>query len=180
MKQRLHAKRFSVSLLLLTVVFLLGACTAETIMMTPVEYLEAVNELVTEDYGALTVNESLNTYTTVTRISDRLFLTMEADPVTGYLQRAELALYFDADIESLDYSSFSYFFLIMLKAYDPDITITNINSIHDALDIENYTVGTDHSIGYGSSNYFYTVSDETALFSAQFLSVGETAENNAG
>lgn len=174
MKQRFCAKRLTASFLLLTVLLLFGGCASETILMTPVEYLASLNELVSEDYGALTINESLNTHTTVTRISDRLFLTMEADPVTGYLRRAELALYFDADIEALDYSSFSYFFLIMLKAYDPDITITNINSIHDALDIGVYTVGTDQSIGYGSSNYYYTVSDEMALFSAQFLSADET------
>lgn len=163
------------AVLLAAVLLLCTGCASEAILMSSQAYLMEINELVVEDFGALTVTENLDADTTVTQISDRLYLTMAADPVTGYVRRAELALYIDPDIEELDYSSFSYFFLIMLKAYDENITVTNINSIHDALGIGDYSAGVSSSIGYGSSNYYYTVTEEMALFSAEFIvSANET------
>ncbi len=145
------------------------SCASEAILMSGDAYLDAINALASEDFGLLTVWEKTDADTTLIRISDRLSLTMQMDSVTGYVKWAELCLTFDADIAELDYASFSYFFLIMLKAYDENITVTNINAIHNALEIETYTPGIDKSIGYGSSNYDYSVTEETARFSAEFI-----------
>ncbi len=162
-------KRHILSLILCVLLCFLTACASETIVMSASDYLLEINDLAASDFGILTVSENLDANTTVTQITDRLSLTLAADPITGYVRRAELMLYLEPEMEDLDYASFSYFFLIMLKAYDKDITISNINAIHDALSIETYTPGTDTMIGYGSCNYYYKVTEDNALFSADFI-----------
>jgi len=155
---------------------LLTACRGESITMTPTQFLDSINTLSADDFGAITETDTIDAVTTLCQITERLSLTLISDPVTGLLQRAELALTFDADITDLDYASFSYFFLVMLKAYDKNITISNVNSIHDALLIEIYDAGTDTKIGYGSSTYAYRVTDAEARFCAQFIAPAETLD----
>ncbi len=168
-------KKRVLSLVLGVILCILSSCASETILLSVSDYLLEINDLAASDFGVLTVTDKLDADTTVTKISDRLYLTLAADPITGYVRRAELALYLEPDMEELDYASFSYFFLVMLKAYDEDITVGNINAIHNALQIETYLPGTDNMIGYGSCNYYYQVTDEMALFSADFIVTEETA-----
>ena len=138
-------------------------------MITPETYLAEINALAENDFGTLTAaTNKENSSEAVAAISDRLFLSMTADPVTGFLSNAALTLRLDADIEALDYSSFTYFFLIMLKAYDKDITINNINSIYHALGIDAAAADTVSAIDYGSSHYTYAVTAENVIFSAEF------------
>lgn len=169
--------RRAVCLLLVLPLLFLSACSGKSKTITPTEFLLNINDLVVEDFGVLTVTESAGALTSVTKISELLFLTLLADSVTGSLQQSELVLYFNNDLEKLDYSSFEYFFLILLKAYDPDITITNINAIHDALNIGSYEPGISAQIGYGSNIYYYQVTDSMALFTAQYLTPSETLED---
>ncbi|MCQ2432572.1 MAG: hypothetical protein MJ175_08215 [Clostridia bacterium] len=163
-------------ILLCACMLLFCACGGKDKTITPEEFLLGINELIVDDFGVISVTEHIGPYTSVTKITDRLYLTLVSDPVTNSLQQSELVLYFDHDLEKLDYSSFSYFFLILLKAYDPDITITNINMIHDKLQIESYDVGINEQIGYGSNTYFYQVTNEMAIFTAQYLIPAETLE----
>ncbi len=169
-------KTYILPLLLCIALLFCTGCAAETILLSSSDYLTAINDLASSDFGLLTVSDTPDAVTDVIQISDRLSLRMVADPVTGYVRCAELLLQFDPDMTDLDYASFSYFFLIMLKAYDDAITIGNINAIHDALEIETYTAGIDHMIGYGSCNYYYQVTEETALFSADFIVTKESVE----
>lgn len=168
--------RRAVCLLLVLPLILMTACSAGSKTVTPTEFLLNITDLVVDDFGVVS-GSSLDPVTTVAEITDLLILTLLADSVTGNLRQSELALHFDNDLEKLDYSSFEYFFLILLKAYDPDITITNINTIHDTLGIGTYEPGTNAQIGYGSNIYFYTVTDSMALFTAQYLIPSETLEN---
>ena len=162
-------------LTLLLTLFCSG-CRAQIITLMPDTFLERISTLCADDFGAVTVTEKIDAVTHRCQITDRITLWLYTDPVTGLVARAELALTFDADITDLDYASFSYFFLVMLKAYDPNISISNINSVHDALGIETYTAGTDAEIGFGSSTYYYTVSETEARFSAQYIVPAETLD----
>ena len=162
-------KNAVLALFLAGTVILLISCGSKNVSITPDGFLMNINDLIVEDFGIINVTSALDATRTVTEISDRLYLTMAADPVTGSLQQAELALYTDNGLEKLDYSSFEYFFLILLKAYDPNISVTNINSIHDALHIGSYDIGTEGQIGYGSNIFYYQVNNEMALFTAQYF-----------
>ena len=155
-------------LLLCSLLLLLSSCGDAVQDITPFEYLQKINDLAGESFGGIAVTENIDVNTSVSQISDNLYLTLSADPVTGLLLQAELALYRTPDTEALDYTLFEHCFLVLLKAHDPDISVTNLNAIHDTLGIEDYTVGTDTKIGYGRNSYFYTVGEEMALFTAQF------------
>ncbi|MBO5648418.1 MAG: hypothetical protein J6S76_00725 [Clostridia bacterium] len=151
-------------------------CRTNAITMTPSAFREALTALCSDDFGAITETEVVDAATSICKISDRLTLTLYADPVTGLLARAELSIALDVDITDLDYASFSYFFLIMLKAYDPNISISSINTVHDALEIGTYVQGTSTSIGFGSSTYSYSVTESEARFSALYIVPAETLD----
>ncbi len=144
------------------------ACKKQAYGYSPTQYLSNINRLCVDDFGVLTVKESISPYVQDVEISDHLHLYLTSDTVTGSVQKAELSLQLDTETSKLDYSTFSYFFLIMLKAYDDGVSVANINSIHDTLGIETYTSGTNTQIGYGSNVYFYTVTGDTATFTAQY------------
>ncbi len=165
------------SLLLAVLLSVLCACETQQTSFSPQDFLLNINDLIVDDFGVLTVTEKIDTETQMTQITDHLYLTLVSDPVTNILKQAELILYTDKGLEKLDYATFSYFFLILLKAYSPDITITNINTIHDTLGIETYDIGTDRQIGYGSSIYFYTVTEERICFLAQYNETAEPVKN---
>lgn len=169
--------RRSVCLLLaLTVLTLLTACRAEAITMMPEQFLDRLNALCADDFGAVTVDEVLENGAGLCQITERISLTLISDPITGLLQQAELTLTFDPDITELDYSSFSYFFLVMLKAYDANTSVGNINSVYDALGISTYEAGTQTEIGYGSNTYTYTVTETEARFTALYIQPAETLD----
>ena len=163
-------------LLVLSVLFSCTACRADAITMTPAQFLNRLNELCADDFGAVTETEEIDEVTSLCQITDRISMTLISDPVTGLMQRAELVLTFDPDITDLDYSSFSYFFLVMLKAYDEKTTVGNINSVYDALGISNYEPGIQTEIGYGSNTYYYTVTETEARFSALYIQPAETLD----
>ena len=102
-------------LLLLSMLVTMTACRADVITMSPDQFLDRLNALCADDFGAVVETETVDAVTSLCRITDRMSLMLISDPVTGLLQRAELTLTFDPDITDLDYSSFSYFFLVMLK-----------------------------------------------------------------
>ena len=173
----LHLRRTLVNvLLLLSVLLSLTACRAEVITMSPGQFLDRLNALCADDFGAVTVTETTDDVTDLCQITDRISLTLISDPVTGLMQRAELVLTFDPDMTDLDYSSFSYFFLVMLKAYDEKTTISNINSVYDALGISNYEPGIAAEIGYGSNTYSYSVTETEARFTALYIQPAETLD----
>ena len=163
-------------LLILSVLTTVTACRADAITMSPAQFLGRLNTLCADDFGAVTETEAIDNTTSLCQITERLSLTLISDPVTGLLQRAELVLTFDPDITDLDYSSFSYFFLVMLKAYDEATSVSNINSVYDALGISDYTPGIRTEIGYGSNTYFYTVTETEARFSALYIQPAETLD----
>ena len=163
-------------LLILSVLVSFTACRADAITMTPDQFLDRLNALCADDFGAVVETETVDAVTSLCRITDRMSLTLISDPVTGLLQRAELTMTFDPDITDLDYSSFSYFFLVMLKAYDEKTSIGNINSVYDALGIENYEPGIRTEIGYGSNTYCYSVTDTEARFTALYIQPAETLD----
>ena len=162
------------SVLFSVILALLTSCGDAVVEMTPREYLSQINTLVDQNFGGISVTETIDVNTTVSQISDNLYLTLAADPVTGLLLQAELALYMTPDTGTLDHTLFEHYFLVLLKAHDPDISVANLNAVHDALGIEDYTLGTDTKIGYGSNTYFYTVGEDMALFTAQFRLPSET------
>lgn len=168
-----RSRRFLL-LLLCALLPLLTACGDSVIQMTPNEYILSINSLVEDNLGGIGITDTIDANTTVSQITDTLYLTLAADPVTGLLTQAELALYLTPETETLDRTLFEHYCLILLKAYDADISSANLNAVHDTLGIENYTVGIDTKIGYGRSTYFYTVSEDRALFSAQFFLPSET------
>lgn len=164
------------AILILSVLLSVTSCRAEVITMTPAQFLDRLNTLCADDFGAVTETEAIDAVTSLCQITDRLSLLLISDSVTGLLQRAELVLTFDPDIAELDYSSFSYFFLVMLKAYDEKTTVGNINSVYDALGISDYTSGKQTEIGYGSNTYSYTVTEEEARFTALYIQPAETLD----
>ena len=164
------------TVLTLSMLLSFTSCRAEVITMTPAEFLDRLNALCADDFGAVTESEAIDAVTSLCRITDRLSLTLISDSVTGLLQRAELVLTFDPDIAELDYSSFSYFFLVMLKAYDSNTTVGNINSVYDALGISNYEPGIRTEIGYGSNTYCYTVTETEARFTALYIQPAQTLD----
>lgn len=169
--------RRAVSALLVSLLlFVCTACRADAITMTPSQYLDRLNALCADDFGAVTETETVDAQTALCQITDRISLLLITDSVTGLLQRAELVLTFDPDMTDLDYSSFTYFFLVMLKAYDPGTTIGNINSVYDALGISTYEPGTQKEIGYGSNTYSYTVTETEARFTALYIQPAETLD----
>lgn len=161
-------KRILAVLLCVLVLTSLTACSKKAIGWTPAEFLSNINSLCADDFGVLAVKEEIDPYTQSIEISEQLHLYLTSDTVTGALYKADLVLKTDSNTEKLDYSAFSYFFLIMLKAYDGDISVANINSIHDTLGIETYVNSTNTQIGYGSNVYFYNVTEESATFTAQY------------
>ncbi len=163
-------------LLILSMLISFTACRAEAITMSPDQFLDRLNALCADDFGAVTITEETDDVTALCRITDRISLSLISDPVTGLMQRAELVLTFDPDITDLDYSSFSYFFLIMLKAYDEKTTIANINSVYDALGISSFEPGIATEIGYGSNTYCYTVTETEARFTALYIQPAETLD----
>ena len=163
-------------LLLLSMLVTMTACRADVITMSPDQFLDRLNALCADDFGAVTETETIDAVTSLCQITDRISLTLISDPVTGLMQRAELVLAFDPDITDLDYSSFSYFFLVMLKAYDEKTTISNINSVYDALGISSYEPGIQTEIGYGSNTYCYSVTDTEARFTALYIQPAETLD----
>ena len=163
-------------LLILSILVSFTACRAEALTMSPDQFLDRLNSLCADDFGAVVETETVDAVTSLCRITDRISLMLISDPVTGLLQRAELTLTFDPDITDLDYSSFSYFFLVMLKAYDEKTSISNINSVYDALGIESYEPGTRTEIGYGSNTYFYEVTETEARFTAHYIQPAETLD----
>ena len=163
-------------LLTLSMLFCMTACRAEVITMSPDQFLDRLNSLCADDFGAVTKTETIDAVTSLCQITERISLTLISDSVTGLLQRAELVLTFDPDMTDLDYSSFSYFFLVMLKAYDEKTSISNINAVYDALGISNYEPGIQTKIGYGSNTYFYNVTDTEARFSALYIQPAETLD----
>lgn len=169
--------RSTVSILLsLSMLLCLTACRADVITMSPDRFLDRLNALCADDFGAVTETETIDAVTALCRITDRISLTLISDPVTGLMQRAELSLTLDPDITDLDYSSFSYFFLVMLKAYDDKTTISNINSVYDALGISSYEPGISTEIGYGSNTYYYSVTETEARFTALYIRPAETLD----
>lgn len=164
----MKTKRILACLLCVLMLLSLVGCDKKTYGYSPADYLSKINILCSDDFGVLTVKEKINPYTQKIEISEKLHLILHADTVTNTVQKAELVLTIDTETEKLDYSSFSYFFLIMLKAYDEGISVGNINSIHDSLGVETYISGTDTQIGYGSNEYFYAVTESTATFTAQY------------
>ena len=163
-------------LLILSVLASFTACRADAITMSPDQFLDRLNVLCADDFGAVVKTETVDAATSLCKITDRISMTLFSDPVTGLLQRAELTLTFDPDITDLDYSSFAYFFLVMLKAYDEKTSIGNINSVYDALGIESYEPGIRTEIGYGSNTYFYEVTETEARFSARYIQPAETLD----
>ena len=163
-------------LLILSVLTSFTACRADAITMTPAQFLSRLNALCADDFGAVTETEAIDNTTSRCQITQRLSLMLISDPVTGLLQRAELVLTFDPDIADLDYSSFSYFFLVMLKAYNEGTSVGNINSVYDALGISNYEPGIRTEIGYGSNTYSYTVTETEARFSALYIQPAQTLD----
>jgi len=169
-------RTFLCMLLILSMLFCMTACRTEAITMSTDQFLDRLNNLCADDFGAVTKTETVDAVTSLCQITDRISLTLISDSVTGLLQRAELVLTFDPDMTDLDYSSFSYFFLVMLKAYDEKTSISNINSVYDALGISNYEPGIQTEIGYGSNTYFYTVTETEARFSALYIQPAETLD----
>ena len=167
---------FLCMLLILSMLFCMTACRTEAITMSTDQFLDRLNNLCADDFGAVTKTETVDAVTSLCQITVRISLTLISDSVTGLLQRAELVLTFDPDMTDLDYSSFSYFFLVMLKAYDEKTSISNINSVYDALGISNYEPGIQTEIGYGSNTYFYTVTETEARFSALYIQPAETLD----
>ncbi len=163
-------------LLILSVLTCFTACRADAITMSPEQFLDRLNALCADDFGAVTQTEAIDEVTSLCQITDRISLLLISDPVTGLLQRAELVLTFDPDIADLDYSSFSYFFLVMLKAYDEKTTVSNINSVYDALGISSYEPGIETEIGYGSNTYCYAVTETEARFTALYIQPAETLD----
>ena len=163
-------------ILILTMLLSFVSCRADVITMSPAQFLDRLNALCADDFGAVTETEELDAVTSLCQITDRLSLILISDSVTGLLLRAELVLTFDPDIAELDYSSFSYFFLIMLKAYDENTSVGNINSVYDALGISNYDPGIRTEIGYGSNTYCYTVTETEARFTALYIQPAETLD----
>ena len=163
-------------LLVLSILVVCTACRAEAITMTSAQYLDRLNALCADDFGAVTETETVDAQTALCRITDRISLILTTDSVTGLLQCAELVLTFDPDITDLDYSSFTYFFLVMLKAYDDKTSVGNINSVYDALGISTYDPGTQKEIGYGSNTYSYSVTETEARFSALYIQPAETLD----
>ena len=151
----------------------LSSCNRLMITMSPAQFLSNINDLAAEDFGALSQEQIRDETITSVKIRDRLSLTMTADPFTGLMKSAVLKLSFDENIEDLDYSSFAYFFLIMLKAYDSNISIANVNAIRESLSFESYNAGIDNKIGYGSTIYYYTVTEKAAIFTAQYITEKE-------
>lgn len=169
-------RRFLSVLLILSMLAVCTACRAEAITMTSAQYLDCLNALCADDFGAVTETETIDAQTARCQITDRISLILTTDSVTGLLQCADLVLTLDPDITDLDYSSFSYFFLVMLKAYDEKTTVGNINSVYDALGISTYEPGTQKEIGYGSNTYSYTVTETEARFSALYIQPAETLD----
>jgi len=84
--------------------------------------------------------------------------------------------YIKCSFYSIKKVAFSYFFLVMLKAYDEKTSVGNINSVYDALGISTYEPGTQNEIGYGSNTYYYTVTETEARFSALYIQPAETLD----
>ena len=164
------------AVLLLSVLVSATSCRADAITMTPNQFLDRLNALCADDFGAVTQTEAVDNVTSLCQITDRISLVLVSDPVTGLMQQAELTLTFDPDIADLDYASFAYFFLVMLKAYDSNTTVSNINSVYDALGIETYDPGIHTKIGYGSNTYYYDVTETEARFSALYIQPAETLD----
>ena len=171
-----RCRTLSCLLLILSLLLSFTACRADVITMTPEQFLNRLNDLCADDFGAVTETEAIDAITSRCQITDRLSLILISDDVTGLLQRAELVLTFDPDIADLDYASFSYFFLVMLKAYDEKTSVGNINSVYDALGISTYEPGMQTEIGYGSNTYYYTVTETEARFSALYIQPAETLD----
>jgi len=163
-------------LLILSMLVCFTACRADVITMSPDQFLDRLNTLCADDFGAVTITEAIDSVTALCKITDHISLTLISDPVTGLMQRAELVLTFDPDIADLDFSSFSYFFLVMLKAYDERTSISNINSVYDALGISSYEPGIRTEIGYGSNTYCYAVTETEARFTALYIQPAETLD----
>ncbi len=160
--------RLSAWLVCAAILCSLFSCSPDVIQTTPASFLADVNALVADDYGILTMKQdNLIPRLSVAPISDEMTLSLYAQEDTGLLQEAILTLSLSPTTDDLAYDTFSYFFLILLKAYDESMTIAQINTIHDTLTIGAYEPGTELSIGYGSSTYYYTVTDTEAVFRAK-------------
>ncbi|MBO4229427.1 MAG: hypothetical protein J5938_03650 [Clostridia bacterium] len=165
--------RKAVLIPLLILLILLTSCGGRT-YRTIWEYIGSMNDLTRGNIGTIDETETVNPNTISVTLRDNLKMTIFADAATGYIFQVDLTLSLQDGPDSLEYNLFEDYFLIMIRAYFPGIGISSLNSIRESLGIGSYVPGTASKIGYGSSTYYYTVTEEEAVFTAEFEKGAET------
>ena len=158
---------------ILVLILLLSSCGGRT-YRTIREYIGMMNDLTRGNIGTIDETEIINPNTISVPIRDNLQMIILADASTGYIYQVDLKLSLKDKPDSLEYNLFEDYFLIMIRGYFPDIGISSLNSIRESLGIGTYLPGTSTKIGYGSSTYYYNVTEDEAIFTAEFEKGAET------